>query len=163
MRLPKLCPDPISAHTYPCQGMGVVRAMPVLRLVIEEGRRQLVPIAARVLGQLGDTITAGDMVEWLSSPDSDDRMRAVLALPALVDRDALPQLLDSLADHDAAVRATAAGQLGRLGDQSVIPFLTDALEDEDEEVRRVARNSLDFLGESRGHQPLPQSQEPDTE
>ena len=127
--------------------MGVVRAMPVLRLVIEEGHWQLVPIAARVLGQLGDTITAGDMVEWLSRPDSDDRMRAVLALPALVDREALPQLLHALADHDATVRATAAGQLGRLGDRSVIPFLTDALKDQDEEVRRVARDSLNLLGE----------------
>ena len=127
--------------------MGVVRSMPVLRLVIEEGHQQLVPIAARVLGQLGDTITAGDMVEWLSRPDSDDRMRAVLALPALVDREALPQLLHALADHDATVRATAAGQLGRLGDRSVIPFLTDALKDQDEEVRRVARDSLNLLGE----------------
>ena len=142
-------------------GMGVARAMPVLRLVIEEGRQQFVPIAARVLGQLGDTITAGDMVEWLSSPDSEHRVRAVLALPALLGRDAVPQLLHALADHHARVRATAAGQLGRLGDQSVVPFLTEALKDQDEEVRRAARDSLDLFADL-GRRSVAQSPEPDT-
>lgn len=125
--------------------MGSVRAMPILRLVIEEGRQQLAPLAAHALGQLGDTITAGDMAERLSSPDSDDRVRAVLALPALVGRNAIPQLQHALADQHAAVRAKAAGQLGYLGDQGVVPFLTAALNDRDEEVRREARNSLDLL------------------
>ena len=95
--------------------MGTVRAMPVLRLVIEQGDQRLVTIAARALGELGDTITAGDMVEWLSSPDSDNRLRVVLALPALVGRDALPQLLDALADHDSTVRARGSPATGALG------------------------------------------------
>ena len=143
--------------------MGAVRAMPILRLMIELGRQQLAPLAAHALRQLGDTITAGDMVEWLSRPDCDLRVRAVLALPELVGRDAVPQLRHALADHHATVRATAAGQLGCLGDQSVIPFLTAALQDEDDEVRRAARSSLDTLAEPRGRRSVPQSPEPDTE
>ena len=142
--------------------MGSVRAMPVLRLAIEEGRQQFVPIAARVLGHLGDTITAGDMLEWLSSPDSEHRVRAVLAFSALVGQDAIPRLLYTLADHHATVRAKAAGQLGHLGDQSVVPFLTDALNDRDEEVRRAARNSLNLLAEPRGRRSVPQGLEQDT-
>ena len=142
------------------ESMGSVRAMPILRLVIEQGHERWVPAAACALRQLGDTITAGDMVEWLNSRDSDDRLRAVLSLPALVGQDALPQLRHALADDDATVRAAAARQLGRLGDRSVIPFLTDALEDEDEEVRRAARGSLDLLAELRGRRPLPQDGEP---
>ena len=76
--------------------MGAVRAMPLLRLVLEEGQLELAPAAARALRQLGDTITAGDMLAWLSSSCSDRRLRAVLTLPALVDRDALPHLLNAL-------------------------------------------------------------------
>ena len=139
--------------------VGSVRAMPTLRLVIEEGHEQFVPEAARALRQLGDTITAADMVEWLNSPNSYYRLRAVLALPALIGGDALPQLLDALADRDATVRAAAARPLGRLGDRSVVPFLTDALEDEDEEVRRAARDSLDLLA-NRGRRPLPPGEQP---
>ena len=142
--------------------MGAVRAMPVLRLAIEEGRQQLAPLAAHALRQLGDTITAGEMVEWLSSPDPEHRVRAVLVLPALFGRDAVPQLLPALADHHATVRAAAAGQLGRLGDQSLVSFLTDALNDRDEEVRKAARDSLDLLAEPRGRWSVPQSPEPDT-
>lgn len=140
------------------ENMGSVRAMPVLRLVIEEGHQRWAPLAAGALRQLGDTITAGDMVEWLSSRSSEDRLRAVLSLPALVGQDALPQLRHALADDDATVRAAGARQLGRLGDRSVIPFLTDALQDEDEGVRKAARGSLDLLAQHPGHGPLPQGQ-----
>ena len=66
--------------------MGVVRAMPMLRLAVEQGQLELAPASARILRQLGDTITAGDMLAWLSSPRSRRPLRAVLALPALVDR-----------------------------------------------------------------------------
>ena len=142
------------------ESMGSVRAMPVLRLVIEEGHEQWTPLVAHALRQLGDTITAADMVEWLNSPDSDDRLRAVLALPELAGQDALPPLLDALVDPQSKVRAEATRQLGRLGDRSVIPFLTDALEDEDEEVRRAVRASLDLLAGNPGHVLLPRGQEP---
>ena len=143
--------------------MGAVRAMPILRLMIEQGRQQLAPLAARALRQLGDTITAEDMVEWLSSPECDLRVRAVLTLPALVGRDAVPQLRHALADHHATVRAKAAGELGHLGDQSVVPFLTAALQDEDEEVREAARSSLDLLAVLRERRSVPQSPEPGAE
>ena len=72
--------------------MGVVRAMPMLRLAMEEGQLELAPVAVRALRQLGDTITAGDMLGWLSSRCSRRLLRAVLPLPVLVDRDALPHL-----------------------------------------------------------------------
>ena len=134
--------------------MGSVRAMPILRLVIEDGHQQWAPLAARAPRQLGDGITAGDMVEWVSSPSSDDRLRAVLVLPQLVGRDALPQLRRAPGDHDATVRAEAARQLGWLGDRSVVPFLTDGLKDEDDEVRRAACAALDFLAEHPGNQLL---------
>ena len=134
--------------------MGSVSAMPILRLVIEDGHQQWAPLAARALRQLGDGMTAGDMAEWVSSPLSDDRLRAVLVLPQLVGRDALPELRRALADHDATVRAEAVRQLGWLGDRSVVPFLTDGLKDEDDEVRRAARAALDFLAEHPGNQLL---------
>ena len=107
--------------------MGVVRAMPMLRLAMEEGQLEWAPVAARALRQLGNTITAGDMLAWLSSPCSRRRLRAVLALPALVDQDALPHLQSGLGDGDAAVRAAAARELGHLDDGSAIPVLNDAL------------------------------------
>ena len=127
--------------------MGAVRAMPVLRLVIEDGQLELAPEAARVLRQLGDTITAGDMLAWLSSSNSERRLRAVLTLPALVDRDALPHLLNALADCDPKVRGAAARQLGRLGDGSAIPTLADALRDEAEvkDVRDAIGGALESL------------------
>ena len=127
--------------------MGAVRAMPVLRLVIEDGQLELAPEAARALRQLGDTITAGDMMVWLNSSYSEQRLRAVLTLPVLVDRDALPHLLNALTDRDPKVRAASARQLGRLGDESVIPALTNALRDkaEAEDVRAAIRGALDSL------------------
>ena len=134
--------------------MGSVSAMPILRLLIEDGHQQWAPLAARALRQLGDGITAGDMVEWVSSPISDDRLRAVLVLPQLVGRDAFPELRRALADHDATVRAEAARQLGRLGDRSVVPFLTDGLKDDDDEVSGAGRPALDFLAEHPGNQLL---------
>ena len=131
--------------------MGAVRAMPVLRLVLEEGQLELAPEAARALRQLGDTITTGDVLAWLSSTNSDRRLRAVLTLPALVDRDALPHLLSALCDSDAAVRAEAARQLGYLDDGSAIPALTDALqgEEEVEAVREAIRDALASLAKRR--------------
>ena len=127
--------------------MGAVRAMPVLRLVIEDGRRELAPVAALALRQLGDAITAGDMLAWLSSSNSERRLRAVLTLPALVDQDAVPYLLNALVDHDPGVRAAAARQLGSLGDESLIPILADALRDEveSEDVRDAIRSALASL------------------
>ena len=134
--------------------MGVVRAMPMLRLAMEEGQLELAPMAARALRQLGDTITAGDVLAWLSSPCSRWRLRAVLTLPALVDRDALPHLLSALGDGDAAVRAAAARELGHLDDGSAIPVLTDALQSEGEveEVREAIRGALAFLAKGPGRQ-----------
>ncbi len=131
--------------------MGVIRAMPTLRLAMEEGQPELAPVAARALRQLGDTITGGDMLAWLNSTNSDRRLRAVLTLPALVDRDALPHLLSALGDSDAAVRAAAARQMGRLDDGSAIPVLTDALqgEEEVEEVREAIRGALAALANRR--------------
>ena len=84
-------------------------------------------------------------------PCSRLRLRAVLALPALVERDALPHLLSALGDGDAAVRAAAAQELGHLDDGSSIPVLTDALqgEGEVEEVREAIRGALAFL--AKGH------------
>ena len=140
--------------------MGVVRAMPMLRLVLEDGQLELAPVAARALRQLGDTITAGDMLEWLSSPNFDRRLRAVLTLPALVDRDALPHLLSALGDGDAAVRAAAARQLGRLGDGSAIPVLIDALQGdgEVEKVREAIRDALAALAKGSGrHSAAPEA------
>ena len=124
--------------------------MPILRLVVEEGNQRLVSSAAWALRQLGDGITAEDMAEWLGSPVSDLRLRAVLALPPLVGREAVPQLLHALADSDSEVRAGAARQLGRLGDRSAVPFLTDTLRDSDEGVARTARFSLDLLNRNQG-------------
>ena len=131
--------------------MGAVRAMPTLRLAMEDGQLELAPVAARALRQLGDTITAGDMLAWLSSPNSDRRLRAVLALPALVDRDALPHLLSALGDGNATVRAAAARQLGRLDDGSAIPVLAEVLQDEGEveKVREEIRGALASLANRR--------------
>ena len=140
--------------------MGVVRAMPTLRLAMEEGQPELAPVAARALRQLGDTITGGDVLAWLSSTNSDRRLRAVLTLPALVDRDALPHLLSALGDSDAAVRAAAARQLGRLDDGSAIPILTEALqgEGEVEEVREAIRGALASLAKGpRRHSAAPEA------
>lgn len=133
--------------------MGVVRAMPMLRLAMEEGQLELAPVAARALRQLGDAITAGDVLAWLSSANSDRRLRAILTLPALVDRDALPHLLSALGDGDAAVRAAAARQLGRLDDGSAISVLTEVLQDEEEveAVREAIRGALAALANRREH------------
>ena len=70
--------------------MEVVRGMPVLRLVMEEGYREVVPVAARTLRQLADTITADDMLERVSHERPERRLRAVLTLHALFGRDTLP-------------------------------------------------------------------------
>ena len=125
--------------------MGVVRAMPMLRLAIEQGQLEWAPLAARALRQLGDTITAGDMLAWLSSSCSPRRLRAVLALPALVDRDALLHLLSALGDGDAAVRAAAARELGHLEYGSAIPVLTDALQSKSEVEEVRERSAVRWL------------------
>ena len=140
--------------------MGVVRAMPVLRLVLEEGQLELAPVAARALRRLGDTITAGDTLAWLSSPNTDRRLRAVLALPELVGQDALPYLLSAMGDGEAAVRAAAARQLGHLDDESAILVLTGILQDEGEveEVREAIRGALVSLAKGpRRHSAAPET------
>ena len=131
--------------------MGVVRAMPLLRLAMEEGRLEMAQAAACALRQLGDSIAGGDMLAWLSSTNSDRRLRAVLTLPALVDRDVLPHLWSALGDDDARVRAAAARQLGRLDDESAISVLTEVLqgEEEVEVVREAIRDALASLAKRR--------------
>ena len=140
--------------------MGVVRAMPMLRLAMEEGQLEMAPVAAQALRQLGDTITAGDMLAWLSSPNSDRRLRAVLALPELVGQNALPHLLSAMGDGEAAVRAAAARQLGHLDAESAVLVLTGFLQDEGEveEVREAIRGALASLAKGRGrHSAVPET------
>ncbi len=134
--------------------MGVGLAMPMLRLAMEERQLKWAPVVARALRQLGDTITAGDMLGWLSSRCSQCRLPAVLALPALVNRDALPHSLSAVGDGDAAVRAAAARELGHLDYGSAIPVLTDALQGEGEvaEVREAICGALAFLAKGRRRQ-----------
>ena len=95
--------------------MGMALTTPMLRLAMEQGPLEWAAVAARALRQLGDTITAVNRLARLSSPYS-RRRRAVLALPALVDQDALPHLQSGLGDGDAAVRAAGARELGHLDD-----------------------------------------------
>ena len=61
--------------------MGMALTTPMLRLAVEQGQLELTPAAARALRQLGDAITAGDMLAWLSSSCSRRRLRAVVVFP----------------------------------------------------------------------------------
>src|SRR5437660_755236 len=63
-------------------------------------------------------------------------------------RDAVPALVEALADGDAELRSRAAGLLGGVGPaaKDAVPALARALADEHEEVRVAAIVALGDLG-----------------
>ena len=125
---------------------GITRAMPALRQAVEEAYpMDLVGRAAEALGELGDTITGPDMVEWLGQGNRDRRRRAAVALGYLGDGSATGPLMAALRDPDGEVREGAARSLGLRGERAAIPALTAALDDIDKRVREAAGQALKWL------------------
>jgi HEAT repeat protein len=86
----------------------------------------------------------------LTSPDAEDRSRAVDALGRIGRdaKDAVPAVILALRDQDAVVRRTAADVLGKIepGAEDAAPALIAALNDQDVSVRRTAADVLARIG-----------------
>jgi HEAT repeat protein len=118
------------------------------------------------------------LIERLSDPDGDIRMRVAVALGKIGDRRAAPALVraasgddlplrrvailalgeldagldvlaDALHDPDPAVRIRAAIAFGETHDVVAVTPLTQALEDENPGVRHHVREALEKIRESR--------------
>ncbi len=114
---------------------------------MEEAQR-----AAAWLGQRGGAQALASLRDALTHHDVRVRAAALLALGALGNRAALPDLCDRLA-HDAGsmAREAAAQSLGRIGDRSVESALELAVRsDGKSKVRKAAQAALLQIRARRG-------------
>jgi HEAT repeat protein len=86
----------------------------------------------------------------LSSPDEEDRIRAVEILGEIGPeaKEVVPALIAALNDQDYEVRRSAAEALERMGAaaKEAVPALIEALNDEDDGVSRSAADALGWMG-----------------
>jgi HEAT repeat protein len=87
--------------------------------------------------------TAAEWENDLGGEGPEIRRRAALAL-ARFGSQAVPPLVEALADPDGTVRAAAARALGEIGAEArdAVPALTQALVDENAAVRQSAERAL---------------------
>ena len=132
--------------------------------------------AAITLGDIGDDTTVAPLLEVLSDPNWEVRVRAAQSLekvtghkPELLhqglrvrkpgvrarvaellgrahDLGSAQALVEALSDANRLVRANAAGALGMIGDARSVPTLIQALKDEDRGVRNMAAVALTEIG-----------------
>ncbi|MFW9993688.1 MAG: HEAT repeat domain-containing protein [Candidatus Odinarchaeota archaeon] len=118
------------------------------------GDENIRSVAARVLGELGDTRAVEPLVKALTDVDSSVRWNAVGSLGELGDARAVEPLIKALKDDSWFVRGTAAGSLGKIGDARAVEPLIKALKDVESRVRRDAVGALEKIGDTRAVEPL---------
>lgn len=126
-------------------------ADPVPALIEALGSRDAdaVRVAALWLGEHGAAQASGPLIRLLDDPEPALRRPAARALGALRAREAVPRLMQSVAeDPDTEVRLWAVRSLREIGDPTALPTALSALRDEAQDVRMVAASTVAELGTS---------------
>lgn len=117
--------------------------------LVEAARRdvELRDVAARLLGDVGDTAAVGPLVELLKDWNPQVRAAAVRSLGRLRAQEASPVLF-TLAREDPVffVRDWSIQALAEIGEPDVVPLALEALDDEDVRIRRSAAIALGRVG-----------------
>lgn len=102
---------------------------------------------------------ASAKLRHLLANDPDVRVRASSgrAIGRLGLRDALPELIQALADRESSVRIVAAAALWRLPDSTAVPALIVGLRDEDPTVREWCALAVGVTEDPRAAEPLAQA------
>jgi len=104
--------------------------------------------ATRTIGQIDAAETVAALADQCADPDPDVRACAVFALGTFRERaaEAVPVLIEKLADSSVYVGQMAADSLARIG-QPATPALIGALKDDSPTVRGRAARALSHLAD----------------
>jgi HEAT repeat protein len=125
-----------------------------LSLALKDKDADVRQVAAKVLGEIGNTRAVEPLIFALKDSDSAVRIVAIQSLGKIGDAHAVQPLIDALKDEVANVRRAATNALVRIDAARVVEPLIAALKDKDKEVRRVAAQSLGEIGNTRAVKPL---------
>ena len=81
----------------------------------------------------------------MQDPSYKVRVQAALVLGKLLDKRAVPALIQALKDENESVRGVAATSLGRIGDKAAANALLSATNDSSEFVRTQAKKALELV------------------
>jgi len=81
----------------------------------------------------------------MQDPSYKVRVQAALVLGKLLDKRAVPALIQALKDENESVRGVAATSLGRIGDKAAANALLEATNDASEFVRSQAKRALELV------------------
>ncbi len=130
-----------------------------LMKALEDSDAEVRQAAARALGAGAALVAVPKMIDWLSDPTSDAKLKGVAAdvLGDIGGPDATAALTRSLGDNDATVRQRAVralGAIGKRGNLGVVIALIPRLEDDKSEVKHETIDRLEELGDKRAVIPL---------
>lgn len=126
-------------------GMAAVRQVVEWIEAEKEGRApnvEVVALAARVIGLIGDPDAEPVLLQLLRSSEPEWRLAAASALESTGGEEAVPALLDALDDRDWRVRARVAVALGATAEPGVARPVSGLLNDPVWWVRQNAASSL---------------------
>jgi hypothetical protein len=108
--------------------------------------RRLLVLLLLLLGPTTRADKLDDLTRALmTDPSYKVRVQAALILGKLLDKRAVPALIQALKDENESVRGVAATSLGRIGDRSAANALLSATNDSSEFVRTQAKRALDVF------------------
>jgi HEAT repeat protein len=113
-------------------------------------------LAARFLGQIGDSTVLAGLHAALTDASPDVRIAAARPLGRVGDRESADRLLEIAVapDEPRPLREWAASSLVALGDDRALEVLVTELQSESRHRRRWAANLLGALGDRRATEPL---------
>ncbi|MFC1736912.1 HEAT repeat domain-containing protein [Candidatus Hydrogenedentota bacterium] len=117
--------------------------------ILHSALRKNNPVAARALGNLGDSRAVEPLLKALRKRDKAMRAAAARALGNFRDPRVTQALLKARKDKDANVRSAAVGAIGKCGESRAFDLLAEDLFKNDDVVCAAAAEALGELGDSR--------------
>jgi len=120
----------------------------VVKVLLEDQNEDERALAAKKLGEMGDSRALEPLLKALRDPVALVRKNAAISLGELRARDALKALEASLLeDQNPDVRKSCAEVLGKIGEFAAVETLRKALADNNPFVRKACADALCELGE----------------
>lgn len=135
-------------------GLGLLRDQRAIEPLITALAKRDDRGVVSALAEVGDLRAIEPLIAALSSPSSDTRASAAVALGMLGDRRATPHIIGCLTHEMVTVRRMSAYALHLLGDRRAVEPLIARLADEDLTVVLFAIKILGEFGDARAADPL---------